>query len=126
VTIRRAGELARCAADPEHVAYALRNLLAGIVREVPPREDLTVDASANGVVRVGFAAGGAAASRLRRLAAPEGALDLNDPTLLPLPFTLARAVIERNGGTLGVVPDADGRTTLVVRLPVADPDTHGG
>ncbi len=127
VTVRRAGDpAARCAADPEHVAYALRNLLAGVVREIPPREDLVLDASANGVVRVGFAAGGAAASRLRQLAAPDGAQSLNDPTLLPLPFTLARAVIERNGGTLGVVPETDGRTTLVVRLPVADPESHGG
>jgi signal transduction histidine kinase len=127
VTVRRAGETsARCAADPEHVAYALRNLIAGVVREIPPREDLVLDASANGVVRVGFATGGAAASRLRQLAAPDGAHALNDPTLLPLPFTLARAVIERNGGTLGVVPETDGRTTLVVRLPVADPESHGG
>lgn len=126
VTIHRGGEPATCAADPDHVAYALRNLLAGVVREIPPREDLRLDASANGVVRVGFAAGGAAATRLRRLATPDGAHDLNDPTLLPLPFTLARAVIERNGGTLGVVPEADGRTTLVVRLPVADPEPHGG
>lgn len=127
VTVQRAGEPVTCAADPEHVAYALRNLLAGVVREIPPRESLVLDASANGVVRVGFAAGGAAASRLRRLASPAGdAHDLNDPTLLPLPFTLARAVLERNGGSLGVVPDAEGRATLVVRLPVADPDTHGG
>src|SRR6185295_4271778 len=26
---------ARCAADPEHLAYALRNVFAGVVREVP-------------------------------------------------------------------------------------------
>ncbi|HEV7732960.1 MAG TPA: histidine kinase dimerization/phospho-acceptor domain-containing protein [Candidatus Binatia bacterium] len=127
VTIRRSGDDARCAADPEHVAFALRNVLAGVVREVPPREDLMLDASANGVVRVGFAAGGAAATRLRQLASPGGPHDLADPTLLPLAFTLARAVIERNGGTLDVAPDADGRTTLVVRLPTADPENaHGG
>jgi hypothetical protein len=34
-----------------------------------------------------------------------------------LPFTLARAVIERNGGSLAVQEDEHGPTTLVVRLP---------
>jgi hypothetical protein len=42
-----------------------------------------------------------------------------DPTLLPLAFTLARAVLERNGGSLGVQAEGHGRTALVVRLPVA-------
>jgi hypothetical protein len=34
--------------------------------------------------------------------------------MLPLAFTLARAVLERNGGTLGVQRGAERPTTLVV------------
>jgi len=120
VQVRRAGsDDTRCAADPEHVAYALRNLLAGVVREVAPQEDVVVDTSMNGVVRVGFATGAAAATRLKQLASPDAPVDVGDPTLLPLAFTLARAVLERNGGSLGVQAEASGRTALVVRLPVA-------
>jgi hypothetical protein len=70
------------------------------------------------VLRLRFAAGGAAAARLRNLISP-GRDTLSDPTLLPLSFTLARAVLERNGGGLGIVPEPEGKTTLVVRLPVA-------
>jgi signal transduction histidine kinase len=125
VRVQHAGNhQARCAADPEHLAYALRNLFAGVVREVPAREEVTLDAAANGVVTLRFAAGNEAAARLRLLTAPangaaaEAAL-LGDPTLLPLSFRLARAVLERNGGTLAVVPDAGQVTTVVVRLPTA-------
>src|SRR5262249_41992047 len=60
---------ARCAIDPEHLAYALRNLFAGVIREVPTGEELVCDATANGVVTLHFSAGGEAADRLRRLAA---------------------------------------------------------
>jgi signal transduction histidine kinase len=130
VRVRHAPDrAARCAADPEQLSYALRNLFAGVVREVPAREEMTLDAAANGVVTLRFAAGGEAAERLRRLAAPADAATatareastLADPTLLPLSFRLARAVLERNGGTLAVVPDADQTTTVVVRLPTAPP-----
>jgi signal transduction histidine kinase len=115
---------AQCAGDPEHLAYALRNLLAGVMREVAPREELALDATANGVVTLRFAPGGAAVERLRRLAAPgsaaEEAAALADPTLLPLAFRLARTVLERNGGGFAVVPAGE-TTTLVVQLPVARP-----
>jgi signal transduction histidine kinase len=111
---------AQCAGDPEHLAYALRNLLSGVVREVPPQEELVVDATANGVVTLRFAPGGTAVERLRRLAAPDTAAAeaaaLTDPTLLPLAFRLARTVLERNGGGLTVVPAGES-TTLVVQLP---------
>jgi signal transduction histidine kinase len=110
---------ARYTADPEHLAYALRNLFAGVVREVPAREELLLEATANGVVTLRFAAGEEAADRLRRLAAPNDAASLEDPTLLPLAFRLARAVLERNGGALTVVPEGGGTTTLVLRLPTA-------
>jgi signal transduction histidine kinase len=114
------------AGDPEQLGYALRNLFAGIVREVPAREEVALDASANGVVTLRFAAGGEAAERLRRLMAPPQSDDttteaatLADPTLLPLSFRLARAVLERNGGTLAVAPGGGETTTVVVRLPTA-------
>jgi len=120
---------ARCAADPEQLAYALRNLVAGVGREVPAREELVIEATANGVVTLRFAAGGAAAERLRRLAAPGDTAQLRstlgDPTLLPLAFRLARGVLARNGGGLAVVPGPEGATTLVVRLPVPPADAAG-
>jgi signal transduction histidine kinase len=121
-----AAPAARCAADPEHLAYALRNLFAGVAREVPAREELVLDATANGVVTIRFAAGGAAAERLRRLVASDDvaaeASTLGDPTLLPLAFRLARAVLERNGGGLAVVPGNGEAATLMVRLPTAETD----
>ena len=112
---------AHCAGDPAQLGYALRNLFTGIVREVPAREEVVLDASANGVVTLRFAAGGEAAGRLRRLASTgdDETATLADPTLLPLAFRLARAVLERNGGTLAVVPDGGDTTTVVVRLPTA-------
>jgi signal transduction histidine kinase len=110
---------AHCAADPEHLTYALRNLFAGVVREVPAREELVLDASVNGVVTLRFAAGGEAAERLRRLAGPGEASSLSDPTLLPLAFRLARAALDQNGGALTVIPEGTGTTTLVVSLPPA-------
>ena len=74
----------------------------------------------------GLSAGGAAAERLRRLAAPGDTSQLRrtlgDPTLLPLAFRLARGVLARNGGGLTVVPGPEGATTLVVRLPVPQGD----
>ena len=116
---RNGGPSIACEGDPAQLEYALRNLLAGVVREVPARDELVVDTAQNGVVNVRFAAGDATAARLRRLVAPEGAGDLGDPTMLPLAFTLARTVLERNGGSLDVREDPQGPTTLVVRLPTA-------
>jgi len=109
-----------CVGDPAQLEYGFRNLLAGVIREVPPRDEFAIETTQNGVVAVRFAAGEAAAARLRAMVATENPPDLGDPTMLPLAFTLARAVIERNGGTLAVHEDhADegGPTTLVVRLP---------
>jgi signal transduction histidine kinase len=107
----------RFAADPEQLSYALRNLLTGVVREVPPEHEVQLDASANGVVTLRFAGAGEAAERLRRLAGGEDEITLADPTLLPLSFRLARAVLERNGGTLSIVPEVPDATTVVIRLP---------
>ena len=122
VRVRRTGADVECIADPAQLEYGLRNLLAGVVREVPPRDEFLVDTARNGVVAVRFAAGKAAAARLRALLADDGRPDLGDPSLLPLSFTLARAVLERNGGSLAVRDDAEGPTTLIVRLPVTQTD----
>jgi signal transduction histidine kinase len=117
VRVQRTGDAdATCSADPTQLEYAMRNLLAGVVREVPSRDDLVVDTARNGVVSVRFHAPDSTAGRLRRLTTDD-AEALADPTLLPLQFTLARAVLERNGGALAVRDGGDGPTTLVVNLP---------
>src|SRR5262245_59454869 len=68
IAVRREGaNEIHCAADPEHLSYGLRNLFAGLAREVSPHEALLVDTQANGVVRLQFAAGGAEGRRLRQL-----------------------------------------------------------
>jgi signal transduction histidine kinase len=117
---QQAARSARCSADPEQLAYAFRNLLAGVVREVPAREQLALEATANGVVTLRFAGGAEAAARLRRLAGSGDDASLTDPTVQPLVFRLARAVLERNGGALTVVPEADAATSIVIRLPAAE------
>jgi signal transduction histidine kinase len=123
IRVRRTGsEDVTCLGDPAQLEYGFRNLLAGVVREVPPRDEFAIDTAQNGVVAVQFAAREAAVARLRAMVATDGAPDLGDPTLLPLPFTLARAVIERNGGSLDVREDERGPTTLVVTLPTTTTD----
>ncbi len=120
------GSVARCSGDPEHLAFALRNLLAGVAREMPARQDLVIDAAANGVVSLRFTAGTGTADRLRRLVgggaadAQGGGLTM-DPTLLPLAFRLARSALERGGGSLEVGPDGGDAAMVVVRLPTAPP-----
>jgi signal transduction histidine kinase len=117
ISIRRAGDGGvRCAVDADHLAYAFRNLFAGVAREAPPRDELSLETAANGVVTIRFAAG-TAAGRLRQLVAPNGAGALGDPTLLPLSFRLARGVLERNGGGLTLEERPDEGTMLVVQLP---------
>jgi len=112
---------ARRSADADQLAYALRNLLGGVLREVPPGDALQVDGRTPGVVRVVYAGRDAAAARLRELIAADAGFDPHDPTFLPLPFTLARTVLERNGGALEVRANGDARTMLEVYLPDGGP-----
>jgi len=120
VTVHRTGgDAGVCAADREQLEFALRSLFVGVAQEVPPHEELVIDASRNGVVQLGFRTGGTNAEHLRRLTTPGGTGGLTNPRELPLSFTLARTVLERNGGTLGVQAEPDGRTSLIVRLPPA-------
>jgi signal transduction histidine kinase len=124
IRVRRIGGGAHCAVDRDHLHYALSNLLLGIAHETPPRAELVVDASVNGVVSLRFGTG-AAITRLRDLTASTSSAALNDPTFLPLAFSLARAVLERTGACLGVMPDLGGQATVTVRLPpVAAPNVE--
>jgi signal transduction histidine kinase len=119
---------ARCITDPEQIAYALRNVFAGIAREVPAQDAVRIDAAAAGLVRVDFEDRDGNAERLRRLVVAEHAVDPDDRTLLPLAFTLARAVLERNGGALTMDAKTNGRVALEVRLGAApiDRSARGG
>jgi len=119
---------ARCLVDREQVAYALRNVLAGISREAPAQDVVRIDAASGGLVRVDFEDRDGTAARLRRLVLAEHPVDPDDRTLLPLVFTLARAVLERNGGTLTMDAGADGRAALEMRLgaPATGRTAQGG
>lgn len=83
-------------ADPEQISFALANLIRALAGE--PRRDggLTVryEAPSTATIRVS-AANGAAALRL-------GALLGGDEAAEPLGVAIARAIVERNGGTLAV------------------------
>lgn len=119
LTVRASTGGATCVADPGHLGFAMRNLVAGVAETAAPDGELVVDATANGVLRLRFASDADAAT-LRRLLAPDGGDALYDPTCQPLPFSLARAVLEQVGGRVEVTPAGQGRTALEVRLPVAD------
>jgi signal transduction histidine kinase len=118
LTVRAAAGSASCLADPEHLGFALRNLLVGIAHTAAPDGELLLDASMNGVVRLRFASDADAAT-LQSLVAPDAASALYDPAYQPLPFSLARAVLEKGGGRITVAPAIEGGTALEVYLPVS-------
>jgi signal transduction histidine kinase len=109
---------ARCRADRDQLAFALRNVLAGVAHEVPPHDAVRIDATAPGTVRVEFDDRHGTTERLRHLVLAEA----DDPAVLALPFTLARAVLERGGGALTMQRQPDGRAVLELRLPGASAD----
>jgi light-regulated signal transduction histidine kinase (bacteriophytochrome) len=111
---------ARCAADADQLAYAFRNVLAGVAREVPAQDAVRIDAGSPGVVRIAFDDRDGTGARLRRLVLGDD-VATDDRTVLPLPFTLARSVLERNGGALTMDARSDGRVSLEIRLPAAAP-----
>ena len=116
-----------CRVDREQIAYAVRNVLAGLSREAPAQDVVRIDAGSAGLVRVDFDDRDGAAARLRRLVLAEHGVD-DDRTLLPLVFTLARAVLERNGGTLTMHAGPEGRAALEMRLGplMTGPAAQGG
>jgi len=109
---------ARCTADREQLTYALRAILGGVAREAPADDAVRVDASGQDGVSIEFDDRHGSAGRLRHVALGDGGTEV-----LPLPFVLARAVLERNGGALALQRQSDGRAVLEVRLPGA---TAGG
>lgn len=116
-----ATEAGVCFADPDHLAFALKNVLLGIARTAAPNGDVTVEAGMNGVVRLRFASDVDAAT-LQRLLAPDQHGALYDPTYQPLPFSLARTVLERSGGGIAVTAAGENRTAIDVHVPVPGPD----
>ena len=63
IRVRRTGsDDVTCFGDPAQLEYGFRNLLAGVVREVPPRDEFAIDTAQNGVVAVQFAAQGVRAN----------------------------------------------------------------
>jgi signal transduction histidine kinase len=109
---------ARCIADREQLTYALRAILDGVARGAPPDDGVRVDASLGDRVSIEFDDRHGSAGRLRHVALGDGGAEV-----LALPFVLARAVLERNGGALALQRQSDGRAVLEVRLPGA---TTGG
>jgi hypothetical protein len=105
---------ARCTADREQLTFALRAILEGVAREAPADDGVCIDASARDRVSIEFDDRHGSAGRLRRVALGDGGAEV-----LALPFVLARAVLERNGGALALQRQSDGRAVLEVRLPGA-------
>ncbi len=110
---------ARCTTDREQLAYALRSIFAGVAQEAPGDEAVRIDAATPGLVHIEFDDRQGPAGRLRRVVLDDDAADV-----LALPFTLARAVLDRNGGGLAMGRRDDGRARLEVRLPGAS--SQGG
>jgi len=114
---------ARCHADAEQLTYALRTALDGVVREVSDQDAVRIDAATPGRVCITFDPRNGTAERLKRVLQPDGRAT-NGGDVLPLALVLARAVLARNGGSLEVAPQADGRALVDIRLPAAG--TAGG
>jgi hypothetical protein len=110
---------ARCAADPGHLAYALRAVLEGVAHEVPAHDALEIDAATPGRLRIAFDPRGGTAERLKRIVLAEQLPDVDADSMLPLALVLARAVLERNGGALALASQPDGRALLDIRLRTA-------
>lgn len=120
LSVRAAAGDAACLADPQHLGFALKNLLVGIARAAAPGGEVVVDATTNGVVRLRFASDADAATLRRLFTTPDDVRGLYDPTYQPLPFSLARAVLEKVGGRVDVAPAREGGTALEMHLPVAE------
>jgi signal transduction histidine kinase len=100
--------------DGAQAVYALINLLHALTRELLPHEVVSVRYREPASIEVNLP---------RPFEAPEGALGgMLDSTsesamALPLGIAIARALIERNGGSLVLEPEPK-PTTAIVRFPV--------
>ena len=104
-------------ADRAQVLFALRSLLGGLVHELIPHEPLKMTVPESGAFE--FEAHAEPATVTRLTAFVEGA-DTETAETPTLPFALAAALLERNGGSLRVRKGAAGATVVRVALaPVA-------
>jgi len=101
--------------DEGHLNYALRNLLDSLACELPRDHELAVQVGKNGTIALRFVGTGGVTAKLQGFL--DGGPDLPAPTALPLRFTLARAVIARNGGQVEVSAGDGGETLVTVALP---------
>lgn len=103
-------------ADPEQVSFALANLLRALAGEPPGSGTISVRYEPPSTAVLVFpSANGGPASHLAAL------LDGDAEAEVPLGVAIARAVVERNGGTLTIRRQAQG---LVAALTLT-PDTEG-
>jgi len=96
--------------DPAQCGYALRNLLRAVARDLSHGDSLAVRASGPASLRIEYPArAGRVANSLSRLVAGEE----HGHEALPLGFSFAKSLIERNGGHLDVDRSGDvARVTL--------------
>jgi len=102
-------------ADEGQLTYGLRNLFDSLASELPRHHELAVRVGDNGSIGLRFVGTGGVTEKLRGFLC-EGP-GVPGPAALPLRFTLARAVIARNGGEVAVVSGNDGETVITVALP---------
>lgn len=110
------------AVDEAQILFALQSLLGGVLGDLAPHEPVHVTAPAPGALEITARAEPATVARLTAFVegADEAAAGAETPTL---PFALAAALIERNGGHLRVRRGDEGTTIITVALaPAADGD----
>ena len=94
--------------DPAQCTYALRNLLRAVVRDLSPGDRLAVRTPAAAALSIEYPARARlASSSLSRLVSGDG----DGQDRLPLGFTFARSLVERNGGHIEF--DRNGEVTRV-------------
>jgi len=104
-------------ADRAQVLFAVRSLLGGLVHELIPHEPLKMTVPESGAFELEARAEPATVARLTAFV--EGA-DTESAETPTLPFALAAALLERNGGSLRVRSGPDKATIVRVALaPVA-------
>ena len=99
-------------ADEPQVLFALRNLLAGLIRDLMPHEPLRVVVRADGTLEIRVHMEPTTAERLAAYVG-EGPAPAAGETP-PLPFALATALLARNGGTLTVESPPGAATVITV------------
>jgi DNA-binding NtrC family response regulator len=119
---RNGGRPGTVQADEAQVRFALRSLVEGLVGELVAHQSLYVTAPQAGTLELRARAEPAAAARLTAFVEGAEQTGTETPTL---PFALAAALLERNGGHLRVRSGGDGTTVITVALtPAPGPGTE--